>query len=339
MQNRYDNPKNPCGPPPNTGGCTENDTITQKTINAERKTYCDALTVAAGDVYQWEANFAGAQTLKKKKKCLFVWTEKNYQVFRNLEISTGTSLLQFNESIKDSTANFLKSNKAVYDGLKDIVKKVKDLQSKVYALRDEASGLKNCKNEGCNKTQWGVLTGDWTDCKGGEQKEPPKRPPECNGVKEKFEQLFCLPVSLAGDVDSLYKAAADVVGIQVFANINTLDALQKTLYDNSKAFDKHLQDTMKKDQDELKKAQDDFVKAVQDWSKSKATLFGKRSDFQGIYDTVSFFCCPPCTCVQVGKPCEERLKGCKQVICDICDTVKKTFCECPPPDTDQTKAS
>jgi len=330
MQNQYsrqnqnkDNPtkKEDCG-------CKENNSATQKAINAERTVYCNELDTASGDVYKWEENYSGLQEMKKKKRCLFVWTEVNYQAFRNLEISTGTSLIQFNESIKDATAGFLKANKTLSDGLKDVVKKVKDLRDKVYALRDAASDLKHCTDEGCNATQWGILTDDWSKCK-GEVKKGKERPAACDDMLGKFKKLFCIPKSLAGDVDILYKASADVVGIQVFTNIGTLDALQKSLYDSAKAFDKHLQDTMKKDQDDVKKAQDDFVKTVQDFAKSKATLYSERSDFAAVMDTAEFFCCPECGCI-TDKECEIRLQGCKDKICEICDEVQKTFCDCPP---------
>jgi hypothetical protein len=314
--------------------CKENDTATQKLINTERKTYCDLLDTAAADVYKWEENYWGLEELEQKKRCLFIWTEYNYETFRNLEITTGTSLIQFNESIKESTTGFLKSNKALADALKDVVKKAKDLRDKIYALRDAACDLKHCTDEACNAAQWGILTGDWSKCK-TEMKDPPKRPPECDNMKDKFEKLFCIPKYLAGDVESVYKGSADVVGIQVFSNIGTLEGLQKTLYDAAKAFDKHLQDTVKKDQDDVKKTQEDFVKTVQDFAKSKATLYSKRSVFVGAFDTAEFFCCPCCDCV-TGKVCEERLHDCKEKICDICEEVKETFCGC---DTDSSSAS
>ncbi|MBC7903307.1 MAG: hypothetical protein H7Y27_07785 [Gemmatimonadaceae bacterium] len=337
MQDRYrqqppkDNP-----PKKDDCGCDENDTNTQKYINTERALLCDELTVASGEVNQWEENYFGLKELKKRRKCLFVWTEKNYQVFRNLQITTGTSLIQFNESIKESTTGYIKSNKTLSDALKDVLKKIKEVKTKVYELRDAADDLKHCTDEGCNCTQWGIITGDWNNCKPDNNRDQPKRPPECEGAGDKFDDLFCIPKALAGDIDSVFKAAADVIGIQVFSNIGTLEALQRTLYDNAKAFDKHLQDTMKKGQEELKKSQEDFVKTVQDFSKSKALVYGKRSYFHGVFETVSFFCCPKCGCIEKDHKCEERLKKCKEKICDICDQVKDTFCDCS---EEQTQAS
>ncbi len=337
--NKRHHPKDP-PPPRGDDKCKENDTLTQKLINTERKLYCKELDASAGTVYQWEENYSGWKELKQKKKCLFIWTEKNYQVFRNLQISTGVSLLQFNESIKESTTGFLKANKALSEGLKDVLKKVKETKTKVYELKQAACDLKDCVHDTCNCTQWGVLTGEWAkDCKG--KTETPTRPsPQCDDILDKFDKLFCIPKALVTDVDYVFKASADVVGIQIFSNIGTLETLQKTLYDSAKAFDKHLQDTVKKDGDELKKMQEELVKAVQELSKSRSTLFGKRSEFEGLFEAAAFFCCPVCGCVEKDHVCEERLRKCKEDICDICDEVKDTFCTdtTTPPPQNQTTA-
>jgi hypothetical protein len=310
--------------------CKENDTATQKLINTERKVYCSELDTAAGAVYQWEENYLGWKDLKKKKRCLFVWTEKNYQAFRNLQITKGISLNQFNEGIKASTTTFLKANKTVSDGLKDIVKKLKEVQTKIGELRTAACDLKHCAHEGCNCTQWGILTGDWTDtCKG--TRPEVKRPPECDHIKEKFEKLFCIPKALYKDAEHSLKASADVVGIQVFSNISSLESLQKTLSENATKFDKYLQETVKKDQEDLKKITEDFSKTMLEVAKSKTTLYGKRTEFEGLLETTGFFCCPKCGCVQPNDNCEERLKECKEKICDICGDVKDTFCKEPEP--------
>jgi len=324
---QHHHPKPP-QPPRGDDKCKENDTATQKLINTERKLYCKELDVAAGSVYQWEENHEGWKEIKQKKKCLFIWTEKNYEVFRNLQIKTGTSLLQFNESIKDATGNFLKANKALSDGLKDVLKKVKDTKDKIYQLKKQAGDLKDCVNNSCNCNQWGVLTGERTKDCGGTNDDSP-RPPECADIQDKFHKLFCIPNALVKDADNLVKAAADVIGIQVFSNIGTLENLQKSLYESTKAFDKHLTDTVKKDQEELKNYQGELIKAVQEFSKSKAMLYSKRSEFEGLFETSEFFCCPDCGCINKNHDCEPRLEKCKENICEICDQVKDTFCSEP----------
>ena len=315
---------------PDDRGCKEKDNQTQKVVNTERTTYCTQLTLTSGDVYQWEENYAGLTELYGFKECLFIWTEENYQEYRNLEITIGTELIQSNETIKDNIANYIKANKTLADTLKDILKKVKDLKTKVYDLREMSGKLENCLYDSCNCSQLTVLTGKVAEnCKDKGYQPTPNRPSACDNVDTIIDELLCMPKTLVTDVDTLFKASADVVGIQVFSNIGTLDALQKTLYDQSKAFDKFLQDTMKKGEGDLKKAQDDLVKTVQDLTKSKGTLYSKRSDFEGLFDAVAFFCCPACDCVKDGVNCEERLKTCGDDICQICDDVKNTFCSTP----------
>jgi gas vesicle protein len=315
-------------------GCKENNTLTQKTINKLRKTYCNELDAAAGAVYQWEENYLGWKELRKSKKCLFIWTEKNYQAFRNLQLTKGGALNQFNEAFKANTSTFLKANKALADGLKDIVKKVKEVQGKIAELHKAACDLKHCAHEACNCTQWGILTGEWPDdCKG--TRPEIERPSLCDGVKDKLEKLFKIPCSLDKDAELTLQASADVAGIQVFANVGTLEGLQKTLSESAIKFDKYLQDTVKKDQEDLKKMQEDFGKAVLEYVKSKTTVFTKRSEFVGLLETTGYFCCPDCGCVQDDEEkchkCEPRLKDCKEKICDICTDVKDTFCKEPAP--------
>jgi cell division septum initiation protein DivIVA len=328
-QRRSQPHKEPCPPPPNNDDkCKEKDTVTQKTINTERKIYCSELDSTAGIVYQAEENYSGWKEIKKRKKCLFVWTEKNYQAFRNFQLTTDVSLLQFNDSIKNAITGFLKDNKTLSDSLRDVLKKVKETRTKIIELKLAGYELKHCTEDVCNCTQWGILTNEWSEnCK--DKRPEVKRPPECDNVKDKFKKLTCIAEALALDADSLLKAAADVIGIQVFSNIGTLEGLQKKLDENTKALDKHLQEVVKKDQDDLKKVQDDFVKAVQEFSKSKASLYTKRSLFKGLLDTVAFFCCPVCGCVDTEHDCEERLRDCKEQICEICDEVKDTFCTEP----------
>ena len=317
-------------------GCKENSTLTQKTINKLRKTYCNELDTAAGAVYQWEENYLGWKELRKKKKCLFIWTEKNYQAFRNLQITKGGALNQFNEAFKASTTTFLKANKGLADSLKDVVKKVKEVKVKISDLSKAACDLKHCLHEGCNCVQWGILTNEWEGCKGTPQEVD--RPSTCDGVKEKIEKIIKIPCALDKDAELTLQAAADVAGIQVFANVGTLEGLQKTLSESATKFDKYLQEVVKKDQEDLKKVQEDFGKTVLEYVKSKTTVYTKRSEFVGLLETTGYFCCPDCGCVQDDEEkchkCEPRLKDCKEKICEICTDVKDTFCKCPPSSTE-----
>src|SRR5678816_319304 len=111
---------------------------------------------------------------------------------------------------------------------------MKDVKTKLNDLRDAACKLENCKNDSCNCTQVYILTGERPEnC---DSNEPAgSRPAECSDAKDNLDKLICMPKALGFDADSLFKASADVVGIQVFSNIGTLDPLQKALAEDSKA--------------------------------------------------------------------------------------------------------
>ena len=301
-----------------------NDTATQKSIHNLRKKYCDDLYVAAGNVGKYETQYEGQVTVYKNKKCLFTWTEGNYRRYRNTEIGVTSKLMQSNDLIKANIGNYISWNNDLSSGLKNIVKLVKDLKTRLGDLRTAAGNLENAKNDSCNCTQVTILTGEVQEgCKdkpsGGE------RPEACSDAKDVLDKLICMPKGLGFDVDHLFKASSDVVGIQVFSNISTLDPLQKALSDDAKSFGKYIQDTSKKREGDLKKAQEDLIKSGQEKTKSLAWLYNQRNDFEGVFCTTRAICCPKCGCV-IDATCEPRLGKCKEDICDICDQVKQTFC-------------
>jgi len=307
--------------------CEENDTATQKSINAERTKYCGELYTTAGEVSKWETSYTGQTTLYERKKCMFVWTEDNYRRYRNTEICVGTELLQSNDLIKENVTNYIKWGTDLSTGLKNIFKAIKDVKTKIGDLRDAANKLEGCANDICNCTQMTILTGEVPEnCVDKPKQSQDKRPDECSDVKDVLDSLICMPKALKFDADSLFQSSSDVIGIQVFSNLGTLEPLQKTLSDESKAFEKHIQETMKARESDLKKTQEDLVKAVQETTKSAAGLYNKRSDFEGLMCTTKFICCPGCDCVAEDDNCKPRLEKCKESICDICDEVKETFC-------------
>jgi hypothetical protein len=307
--------------------CEENDTATQKSINAERQKYCNELYTAAGDVSKCETTYTGQTTLYERKKCLFVWTEDNYRRYRNTEICVGTELLQSNELIKENVSNYIKWGTDLSTGLKNIFKSIKDVKTKMGELQDAAYKLEGCKNDICNCTQITILTGEVPEnCNENTKTTEGKRPEECSDVKEILDSLICMPKALKFDAGHLFQAASDVIGIQVFSNIGTLEPLQKTLSDDSKNLEKHIQETMKARESDMKKIQEELVKAVQEATKSAAGLYNKRSDFEGLLCTTKFICCPGCDCVEEKGDCESRLEKCKECICDICVEVQETFC-------------
>ena len=145
-------------------------------------------------------------------------------------------------------------------------------------------------------------------------------------MKENVSSYIKWGNELSTSLKNIFKASSDVIGIQVFSNLGTLDPLQKTLSDDSKTFEKHIQDTMKLRESALKKIQEDLIKAVQEAARSANGLYNKRSDFEGLMCTTKFICCPKCDCVTEDDNCKPRLEKCKEEICDICDEVKETFC-------------
>ncbi len=307
------------------GNCEENDTATQKSISTERRKYCNELYTAAGEMSRYETNYYGQSNLYEQKKCMFVWTEDNYRRYRNTEICVGTELLQSNDLIKENVSNYIKWGNDLSAGLKNIFKAIKDVKTKLGDLRTAAGKLEDCKNDSCNCTQMTILTGEQqNNCDTRPSQD--NRPDECGDAKEVLDDLICMPKALGFDADYIFNASSDVIGIQVFSNLGTLDPLQKALADDAKAFEKHIQDTMKLRESALKKTQEDLVKAVQEATKSAAGLYNKRSDFEGLMCTTKFICCPACNCVAEDDNCKPRLEKCKEEICEICDEVKETFC-------------
>jgi hypothetical protein len=312
---------------PRDNDCKENDTATQKTINKTRRKYCDTLYETAGEVSKWEKSNEGYLKLYEQKKCMFVWTETNYQRYRNTEISIGTELIQSNINVKENITNYIKWGTDLSTGLKNISKAVKEVKARMNDLRESAGKLENCKNDSCNCTQLMILTGKVPEnCKGESKPSKKEHPKECADVDKLLCDLICMPKALGFDIDSIYKSSAETIGIQVFSNINTLDPLHKTLSDHAKAFGSHLQLTMKTRETDMKKMQEDLIKCLQETTKATASMYNKRSDFEGIMETLNYVCCPVCDCVQTNKICDPRLPGCEDEICEICDEIKKTFC-------------
>jgi hypothetical protein len=322
-----------CGCPPDDD-CAENTSLTQKAINLERKEYCDLLSQHAGEVSKWEMNYEGQKEVLEHKKCLFNWTEENYQRYRNTEITIGTELVLSGDLIKENVSRNIKSGAALAATLKEIFKAVKEAKTKMNDLREAACKLDSCLQDSCHCAQVTVLTGKVQEKCRESKPVPGERPAECQNIEEVLHDLLCMPKSLVSDIESIFKASADIIGIQVFSNIGTLDPLQKTLTEQSKTFEKQLAEAMKLREGDLKKLQEDLIKSIQEASKSVSTLYQKRSDFEGTFKTVKYLCCPKCGCVQEDKHCEPRLHQCEEEICGICEDVKKTFCTdgCNDPD-------
>lgn len=310
----------------NCPSCEELDLPTQRTINAQRTKYCNELIWSEGEVVKCEQNYEGLSTQYEHKKCLFVWTQTNYQIYRNMVICISPELIQTTESVKENIATYIKLNTELSTSLKSIFKAAKDVKVKFTELRDQACKLENCINDSCNSLQLGLLTGKAAENCKGETKPETERPEACSEVEDILNELICMPKALSFDIDSIFKSSSDVIGIQVFSNIPSLDSLQKNFTDLAKDFDKQVQEISKLREGELKKLQEDIIKTVYETSKSAISRLKKRGDFEGLRETLDYICCAECGCVEGNENCEPRLKKCECELCDICEEVKTTFC-------------
>jgi hypothetical protein len=337
-------PQTPSGQTGDCGcnDCKDKDNATQVSININRTALCKLLYNEQGTVSKLDTKFKGESELFQEKKCIFLNTEKNYRRYRNFEITTGTELIQTNVSIKASVAQIKDWNKNLNATLTALSKQVKDLKSKFGDLKDAACKLDSSYKDKCNIGQKKALTGIAPDnC-------PDPIPPidACKDVSTDIEALICRPKGLALDIDSILQASSDVIGIQIFSNIDSLDPLQTDLTAKSSAFEKMISDAMKTRKTELDKLQDDLVTSVKTITQVGINRNSERAIFEGYYDATKFLCCPTCSCVpddssstdksntagnQGHNECDDeccppRLKECEQAICAICDTVKTTFC-------------
>jgi hypothetical protein len=304
--------------------CKEQGTLTEKTIKREKKKICDELKEKVGIVRQWEQSRRGAHYLYNDKKCCFIYTEKNWQYYRNLELMVGVELLQVNEELKNNVTEYKKWNDDLAATLKELVKATKEAKGKFAELKEAACKLNTCINDSCQSTQRKILTGEsYDNCKEGEiDKEVLDK---CN-AKNVLKDLEEIPIVFLHDIDIIFNSAIRVAGIQVFSNVSTLDPLQKVLQEKSKAFDDFIQEKMKKGGDDLKKAQEELTKAVQELTKQTTGLYFRRSDYKGVFMATKKLCYCDCDCIE---PCDRdgRLDKCKCKICDICDDVKIGVCK------------
>jgi mRNA-degrading endonuclease YafQ of YafQ-DinJ toxin-antitoxin module len=333
QQSRHQKPNkndNDCG----CGG-KDVDNATNKTIRTERAKVCNLLYESDGNLTRLEEKFIGEEKLFGEKKCLMKYTEENYRKYRNLDITAGTELVTTNESIKTNVTTYNKWNKDLNGLLKNIAAQIKVVKGKVSELGDAAEKLDRCYKDSCNTAQKRAITGKGNEeCRDGDKEVPDA----CKDSEKIFEELVCIPKALVTDIDSIFKASADVVGIQLFSNIETLEPMQKTLDEYSKDFKKHLSEVVKTRETDMKKIQEELVKSVQEITKAAMDRNNARADFEGYYDAADFLCCPDCECLGGGEGdkrrynngdknyCEPKLKDCEKEICEICDEVKVTFC-------------
>lgn len=314
------------GPGHSGGGNT--DLPTERTIKKEKKRYCDQIAVTIGEVGRWRESYQGYNKMLERKKCLFLWTEENYRRYRNTHISIGTELLQSNELIKSCITNTNKRSADLSTSLKNIFKTVKEVKAKLNDLREAACKLDSCLNDSCNCTQLYAITGEMPEHCNEEAKNnrSKNRPEECRNASENLDRLVCMPKALSFDIDSVFKASSDVIGIQIFSNIHTLEPVHKAFSDGARSFEKHLADIFKLREADLKRLQEELMKTIQNATISEAEAYKKRSEYEGLQEAINFICNPSCDCVNKGEDCERRLDDCEKEICGICKEVHQTFC-------------
>lgn len=329
-------------------GCHDyKDNATQVSITTNRTALCKLLYEERGTVSKMETKFNGEQEIFNEKKCIFLHTEENYRLYRNFEITVGTELIQSNVSIKESVAQIKGWNKDLNATLTALAKQVKDLKTKFVELKDAGSKLDNSYKDKCYIGQKKALTGKVPEnC-------PEPVPPidACKDSDTIVEALICRPKGLAQDIDSIFQASSDVIGIQIFSNIDSLDQLQTDLVTKSVAFEKLINDAMKTRKTDLDTMQNDLVNSVKTITQVAVSRNSGRAKFEGYYDATEFLCSPCCTCIPddktdngnrhehntnqsytkddkdcIDSDCSPRLKDCEKEICEICDEVKKTFC-------------
>lgn len=317
-------------------------TATQKSIHRIKEDYCKKLKVKVSELSGAEVSHDGAVMSYEKKKCAFVKTEKNYLLVRNLELKIGVELIQASDEIKKNVASYKAQNLVLVDALKAVVKTAKEAKMKFGELREAGGRLDGCMKDSCNSGQMKILgcNGD-DDCNGAEQsdrqEEKSRKPDPCRDVCELLEDLVNVPDSLSQDIDIISNSAAEIVGIQSFSNIQTLEKFQQDFAANAKGFDDLILAQMNSGGLSLKKAQDEFITVIKSLTQSGYALYNKRNEVETIDETKDYLCCHKCNCIadcgcdgERDGDEDNRLKKCKCDICDICKEVTEIYsCENP----------
>lgn len=319
-QNRQQTP-----PPESIPDCEERDNLTQKSINVLKKTYCDKLRESRNTIRKNEISYEGKEKIYKRKEQRFLRTQNNYQRYVNTEINIGSQLVQANKRVTINVGNYKKWDDDLSTALGTFFTAIKDVKTKLYDLRDASIKLGNSRSDSCSTAQWILITGKNPDpCK--DEKPCPPETAHCKDVEETIDLLLCMPKALAVDVDSIFKVAGDIIGIQKFCNVGSLVALQGDLSKKAIDFDGLLQATITTRKTDLDNAQKDLVKALQDRTDCVIDVYNQRCDYDGVYRTVSELCCPKCSCVnEEAGNCEPRLKDCECKVCEICGKVRDAF--------------
>lgn len=307
---------------------------TQRTIDLIKETYCKNLKGLVGELSQSEVTYEGTLVTYNTKKCCFVKTEKNYRIIRNLELAVGVELVQTNEEIKKNVVLYNKQNDDLVKALKLVLTNTKEAKIKFGELRDAANKLSDCTKDSCNKSQMVLLGCKQADeCNDNSKDTGDKLPDCCNDVCEIIEELINIPASMSADIDTICGGSAEIVGIQTFSNIKSLETFQADFLLNAKAFDDWVKLKMTAGSTALNVLQDELMLATKNLTQSGFALYGKRNEVEIADEVKDYLCDHECSCIDHECGCndeakdpEGRLANCKCDICDICTDVKDIYC-------------
>lgn len=300
---------------------------TEKSYTTAREVYCTARQTALSDRSAASLAYKRSLVVYDKRKHLFEWTEKNYRLYRNLDICLATELTTGNASLTTNVTGYNSLSAALYAGLTGITATARKLKTLVNTLRDRASDLENFKNDQCNAGQWGLLTGENVENCHPERKPGHERPDVCKDAAVIYGELITITrKSLVFDVDSLIQSSADVTGIQTFSNIGLLTTLQTQLSTAATNFVQQIQKTKTNRAADLTTAENNLVAATQECTRAGVDNFNKISVAYGCHVTLEFLCNPPCGCahpLDVREPAP-RLEDCECRICKIGESIRST---------------
>jgi hypothetical protein len=309
--------------------CQDADSITKKNIKTAKNAYCPKLQTKLGTLHQCEEVYKGKKTEYEHKKCRFVSTEKNYRIFRNVELTVGVQLTRATAGIETNITTYVGYDTKLSGALTDLLAAVKNAKSKFSDLRDSACKLDACSKDSCNRTQMAILTGEkFEDCnddknKPDQEHQPGKRPSDCEKASIILHELIHDPASLSKEIDIILNSAADVIGIQTFSNITSLSQqFLPAIKGNAKGFDDFVVDRMTKGSTDLTTAQTNLTQIIKDLTDAEFAEYNARIDLDAIKGVKDFLCHHKCECVCEG---EGRLDKCKCEICDICHEVTKIY--------------
>lgn len=302
--------------------CIEKDNETQQKLNAVKKIYCQNLDAAENEIETLKIGYDANEKIYKSKERRYLSTRDNSQRYINTEISMGSQLVQSNEKMKTSIASYKTWDDSLAAQLILVFKTVKDVKTKMSDLREAAGKLEISKTDSCSNSQWCIVTGK-SDCKDDSQQ--PVETEGCKDIEKVIEMLFDMPKALSVDIDAIFKSSSDIIGIQKFCNTGSLVVLQDSLYNNAKAFDKFLMDTITLRKTDLDERMQELKDAVAKRTGFVMDLYGQRCNYAGIHSTLEKICCPKCGCVKSVDDCKPRLEECAEDICDICGEVKYAF--------------